>query len=90
MQTWVTDPNPTPREGNTRCEFKLYPSPDEVVFCENEGAAVLIAPCCGQETRVCRECMDKMSDIGTWICLECGLETDCRWTPIEFGIRWLP
>jgi hypothetical protein len=90
-QTYVTDPAPAPPSpGHGRpCEFKLYPTPDAVEFCENPSVAVLIAPCCGQTTDVCNACLGRMHLVGHWLCLGCGMKTDCRWTPMEFGIRWL-
>lgn len=87
--TFVTDPCPRRRRIGPACEFKIYPTPDEVEFCENAAVAVLIAPCCGQTTNVCRACIDKMPTIGWWLCLGCGLKTECKWTPMTFGIRWL-
>ena len=90
QQTYVTDPAPQePSSDAPRCEFKLYPSPDEVVFCDRPAIAVLTAPCCGQSTHICATCIGIMPHSGWHLCLGCGVKTDCRWTPMEFGIRWL-
>jgi hypothetical protein len=89
-QTYVTDPAPTqPLHGPPRCEFKIYPTPDVVEFCENTAVAVLIAPCCGQTANICTACIAKAPSIGSWLCIGCGVKTDCKWTPMTFGIRWL-
>lgn len=88
--TYVVDPVPTSADGDGKhCEFKLYPTPDEVVFCTRPAIAVLTAPCCGAETKACGQCLDTMRWLGSWQCLSCGVKTDCRWTPMRFGIRWL-
>lgn len=87
--TYVIDPFPVAPGGVPRCEFKLWPTPDEVVFCTRSSVAVLTAPCCGAETKACRQCLDTMRGLGSWHCLGCGVQTDCRWQPMEFGIRWL-
>lgn len=88
MVSWVTDPAPTSGD-KAACEFKIYPTPDVVEFCENPAVAVLIAPCCGQTTNVCSTCLGKGPGLGYWLCLGCGTKTDCKWTPMSFGIRWL-
>lgn len=89
--TYVTDPTPaTDASGQSpRCEFKIYPHPDEVIFCDLPAIAVLAAPCCGQTTSICVECLGKGGLLGEWLCLGCSQRTDCKWTPIEFSIRWL-
>lgn len=87
--SWVTDPAPTRQGDESACQFKLYPTPDEVEFCDQPAIAVITTPCCGQTTNVCNACIGKMPTLGTWLCLGCGVKTDCQWTPIPFGIRWL-
>lgn len=85
--TYVVDPFPPPASGG--CEFRLYPNPDEVVFCDRPAGAVLVAPCCQAATRICRECLHQCRYLATWLCLSCNTRTDLTTTPIAFGIRWL-
>ncbi|KAB7755215.1 hypothetical protein [Mycolicibacterium mucogenicum] len=85
--TYVTDPFPIPRDG--RCEFKIHPNVDEVIVCENRAVAAISAPCCGQETLMCQDCLGKCGQLGSWRCAGCGVVTDCQWTPMRFGIRGL-
>lgn len=85
--TYVADP--FPMAPTDRCELTIHPSADEVLSCENRAVAVIIAPCCGHETKMCRECLGKCGGLGSWRCNGCGLVADCKWTPIEFGFRSL-
>lgn len=88
--TYVTDPFPVQQSvAGPLCEFKIYPTPDTVDFCENRAIAVLIAPCCGALTHICAECIARCPSLTDWTCHGCGTKTDCRWTAMEFGIRWL-
>jgi hypothetical protein len=87
--TYVTDPLPTTPDDSPRCQHQLRPTPDEVVLCDRPAVAVLIAPCCGENCCICATCLGIARGTGSWLCLGCGVKTDCRWTPMEFGIRWL-
>lgn len=89
-QSYVTDPFPTQPSGDEpRCEFKIYPTPDAVEFCENQAIAVLIAPCCGAVTHICAECITRCPSLTSWICHGCGTRTECRWKAVVFVIRRL-
>lgn len=84
---YVTDPLPAPPKG--LCEFKILPNADEVILCKNQAVAAISAPCCGQETLICQECLGKGGLLGSWRCDGCGSVTDCKRTPMRFGLRYL-
>lgn len=86
-ETYVTDPAPEQR--SDRCEFKIHPNADEVIICDSRAVAVISAPCCGQGTLMCHECLGKGGVLGSWRCDGCGIVTDCQHTAMEFSLRWL-
>lgn len=63
-----------PIDDDTTCELKVYPTPDEVIFCDRRAVVALIAPCCGQSTRFCQPCLAEATtrQWSFWLCHGCG------------------